>query len=789
MRLVVTKAMVSSVKKDLLLLSLLLGFILFLFRDILLGKHFLFGSDFVGFYLGMKQFLFTEIHNQKSLPFWNPYIFSGMPYWAHFESTIFYPLGILFWLISPERAFGFTVLFHLLLGCALMHVLSKSFFSSPWASFVASAVFVLNNFLMATLYDGQMHRIFCYLWIPLILYLLNKALTSPSPWFHGSLAGAAWGAQILAGAPQDAFYTFLASSLFLAWNLKRPLKAPRHNARVFIILVLLFFFGSGLAAIQLLPAFEFMGQSVRASLGRYDLITLGSYPPEALITALLPRFFGNYVYADYWVSGVPWSIPLYNLYVGILPLFLLFFLTRDHSQGGKMLGFSASLALIALVLALGSHTPVYQWVSIVPGFDKIRAPAKIIMLWAFAMAMLAGKGMDDLIRMGEKSFRRRGCVALCCSLLLAGLNFFFLLNPSLVLRVFSPFILAEAIPSMMSHAGGLILNEFHRLVVISLALVLLFFLLIRLRHHRHQSFILFVIGGILVLDLGHVNWGAVRYKDELYDWTLQAKTGLDNTIGKDKELYRVGSFEFGMGPNIEMVMGYQTVAGYTPLFLHRYYEYINFYTDEPLMEAWVYFFYGRHPKTRLMDLLNLKYEILYDQGTYTIRSTCLPRAFLVPDHDVLERSEVLHRLIRPDFDPKKTVLFEKEDEPLGLRPKASLEAGPPGLARILSYRPDRLAIETDSPAYRYLFLSEVFYPGWKAFIDGHPTRILRGNYLFRVLEIPEGRHQVLLEFDPWTIKAGTGITLLTALLLFAIPVFCRQRRRASPEYGPVVSAR
>ena len=42
-----------------------------------------------------------------------------------------------------------------------------------------------------------------------------------------------------------------------------------------------------------------------------------------------------------------------------------------------------------------------------------------------------------------------------------------------------------------------------------------------------------------------------------------------------------------------------------------------------------------------MDLLNLKYEILYDQGSYTIRSTDLPRAFLVPGHDVVERSEVL----------------------------------------------------------------------------------------------------------------------------------------------------
>jgi uncharacterized membrane protein YfhO len=75
-------------------------------------------------------------------------------------------------------------------------------------------------------------------------------------------------------------------------------------------------------------------------------------------------------------------------------------------------------------------------------------------------------------------------------------------------------------------------------------------------------------------------------------------------------------------------------------------------------------------------------------------------------------------------------------------------------------------------------LSEILYPGWKAFRDGQPTRILQGNYLFRVLEVPEGRHEVRLEFDPWTIKAGIGLTLLTALLIIGIPVFLRLRRKA-----------
>ncbi len=88
---------------------LLVAFCVFIFRGVIFDRHLLFGSDFVGFYQGLKQFLYNEIHHHHSIPFWNPYIFSGMPFWAHFESTIFYPLDILFWVMAPEKAFGYRI--------------------------------------------------------------------------------------------------------------------------------------------------------------------------------------------------------------------------------------------------------------------------------------------------------------------------------------------------------------------------------------------------------------------------------------------------------------------------------------------------------------------------------------------------------------------------------------------------------------------------------------------------------------------------------------------------------
>ena len=167
---------------------LLVAFCVFIFRGVIFDGHLLFGSDFVAFYQGMKQFLFDEIHNHHSIPFWNPYIFSGMPFWAHVESTIFYPLGILFWIIAPAEAFGYTMFIHMSLAALFMYLLLRSLSTGYGGSFVAAAVFTCNGFIMATLYDGQMFRVQAYIWLPLVIYLLNRALKPENSYLSAVIA-------------------------------------------------------------------------------------------------------------------------------------------------------------------------------------------------------------------------------------------------------------------------------------------------------------------------------------------------------------------------------------------------------------------------------------------------------------------------------------------------------------------------------------------------------------------------------------------------------------------------
>jgi len=765
-------------KKDIVICALLGAFCLYLFKDIVVGGHRLVGLDFTGFYLGMKKFLFDEIHLYHSIPFWNPYIFSGMPFWAHFESTIFYPLGFLFWIISPDKAYGYTMFLHLTLAAVFMYILSRSFRIGRAGSFVAAAVFTCNGFVMALLYLGHMCPIQSYIWLPLVIYFLNRSLTSRTPFFNATVAGVLWGVQILAGAPQDAFYTFLAGMLFLVWNIRLDQTGGRHALQLLATALILFVTGAGVASIQIIPAFELIGESVRASLDSFKSVTLASYPPEGIITTVLPHFFGNYAKEGFWVGNVPWSIPQQNLYVGILPLVSLLFLSYRDTDNRKIIIFAGSLAIIAFILALGRHTPIYKLAYLLPGFDRFRAPSKIIVLWVFGLGLLAGKGMDGLLKKRENNLIWRPAFFVLLMTSLVALDILFHFDNSSALRFFSPFVLKDAIPGDMGRAAEIIAGEFHRLVLFfSFIIVVVLFLTRSILQVKYGAVFLCAL---LLVDLAWVNAKTVKHDDQFYLSLEKIKWDMDRTIGRDITKFRIGSYRFGPGPNLEMYLGYETVGGFTALFPGRYYEYLTRYANGKIPEGWVLFSYGRNKNSKMMDLLNVKYEVHHATRSSFLRKTFLPRAFIVPGHKIVPKQEVLNNITGVDFDPTRTVLFEK-GEPAPHTPAHSLPKSPAtGQARIIKYRPDHTIIVTDSDAPGYLFLGEIFYPGWKALLDDKPVPILRGNYLFRVIELPEGKHTVRFVFDPLSIKIGIGITVFTMFMLLNVLIYHYRKRSKVP---------
>ena len=127
--------------------------------------------------------------------------------------------------------------------------------------------------------------------------------------------------------------------------------------------------------------------------------------------------------------------------------------------------------------------------------------------------------------------------------------------------------------------------------------------------------------------------------------------------------------------------------------------------------------------------------------------------------------------------PDDTVLLDDDSTPAA--------AGDPADVRVNSDKPERISTTVDARGRGYLVVADaIARPGWKATVDGHSVRVVHGNHAFAAVPVPEGRHQVVLEYDAPGLAAGKVITagsVVVVLGLLIWPSWTRRRRRGPGE--------
>ena len=95
---------------------------------------------------------------------------------------------------------------------------------------------------------------------------------------------------------------------------------------------------------------------------------------------------------------------------------------------------------------------------------------------------------------------------------------------------------------------------------------------------------------------------------------------------------------------------------------------------------------------------------------------------------------------------------------------------------------NELTYEISSPKGGLAVLSEVYYPGWTATIDGKPAEVGRVNYILRALKIPAGKHDVVMTFRPTTVTTTEAIAFVAIALIilgFLAALFLTLRKKKS----------
>jgi len=138
-----------------------------------------------------------------------------------------------------------------------------------------------------------------------------------------------------------------------------------------------------------------------------------------------------------------------------------------------------------------------------------------------------------------------------------------------------------------------------------------------------------------------------------------------------------------------------------------------------------------------------------------------PYANLVGKAVVRNADEVLPFMKSEGFDPKRMMVFEPEysSKPIFETEGETVN----GSYTVLSYQNETICIKTLSDRSGYLVLSEIFYPGWQATVDGKKVPVLCGNYIFRVIPLEKGAHDVSFQFVSWPFRFGGIISLLTLI--------------------------
>jgi hypothetical protein len=165
---------------------------------------------------------------------------------------------------------------------------------------------------------------------------------------------------------------------------------------------------------------------------------------------------------------------------------------------------------------------------------------------------------------------------------------------------------------------------------------------------------------------------------------------------------------------------------------------------------------------------------LYENQAAMSRAFVVQDVISLPDTDE-GTAAALAVMSDPAFDPAQTAIIHRNSS-VGAQRAAPLQGQP--TATITAYTPQRIVIQTQSETEGYLVLTDTYYPGWQAFVNGAATPVHRADILFRAMQVPAGASEVIFEYRPaWLpgaqIAGGVSWTLLIVTLLW-------RRTRAVP---------
>lgn len=718
-------------------------------------------SECFGFYRYMGDCL-----RVSTFPLWDPYYY--FPFAALIFPAVFYPFNIIGGYISSFLDFNSTfylmqiiAISHLLLASIFMYLFLRSFEIRQKGALLGAIIFTYSGFVICG--AQSIYYAHTVAWFPLIMLFFLKGILKPvRNNLNFVLAGVFLAFAILGGFITFTFYMCAVLVFCAIWFCARlrsifPLKG----------LLITFTVAVGLACVQLTPTFEYFNQSIRKGIG-YDLITeWGSTPAFHFINFFIPHFFGGAGTQDWaWhILGVGFYVFFY--YAGVMSLFLVIlgiFLKLKINYQKEVYLFLFFLAVLSLFLIMGNKSAVFGWLYALPVLPVTRVPTRWALFLDFSLAALAGISFSALSSNLSKDTRQN-----------LRIIFRKFLKP---IALWLPLVFAPIVCMLLAnkHIGSI-----ERIIYFFIFFyIFIGFIFVRLfgKFRKEYNFI-FVI--LVCLDLFIANAMTNPALPAVYPGEKPSLNFQDNPLVKylktDKDIFRVSGllYPINSGQAIQIfTLGYMGGFHYVRLGDFRG------QTNPQGSGSLSWFELRGDPLSQFIDFYNVKYLITeYDLsrfwpqkyesvagfiGLYRNKNV-FPRAYFVSDYEVMPDGKgILKRMEQVDL--RKKVILEEDPGFIG-----NIYQDTPGEVKITNYRTQEIELQADVKGDGLLVMSEVYYPGWQAYVDGEKTKIFRANYVFRAISLGPGKHKIKFIYSPFSVKFGLFITLLTTIVLLVIFLF------------------
>ena len=739
-----------------------------------------------------REYAAATLQAGEGFPQWNPYILGGIPYMAAQHGDIFYPTFILRMLIEPDAAMTWGFLIHIFLAGLFAYGFLRAWRFAFIPALTGGLAYMMSGQIASLVSPGHDGKLYVSALAPLLLWMIVRAIRDGKLWAYAVIA-LATGLSVLSPHYQMTYYLGVFAGAYTLWLAFRKDEDPVERRTAILRLggaLGAAILGMAIGAVQFAPFFEYLPYAARGVERGWDYATSYSHPPIEIINAYLPQFSG--ILENY--SGVN-GIKLHSDYMGAAALVLAGAAFGSKRRRG-MVWFWGIASFFVLLVALGGHTPFYRLWYLLPMMSVVRAPSMIYFLLSLAVAVFAAIGLERILG-GEKSR------AYFLGWIGFGLVMALLASAGALTSIAETFALPQLAGMASENRESVMLGGWRSFL--ATALLVGAVLLWRANRIPLRVFVI-AVPLIVGVDLWSVLRNYFRFSPPAEQ--LYAPDPAIDFLRSHSDSGRVLALPLGsqnmafrdplLGGDALMIHRIRASTGHQGNEVQRWVELAGAKSPAPppnlVNPQWRRLTNTKYLLTNVapqqMPDLNARLTLRVGPITNALGSTAYvyefveenPPAWVAPVYVEAPPEATYNTVLDPRFDIDRAALFDTTEVVEG----ASISSLPDPLEIPMTVeRPDPEAVivrlGAPAPEGSALLVSENWYPGWSATVDGAEVPAGRADYSFIGVPLPAGAREIRLSFTEPAYALGKGITfaaLALCAVIAGLGILQERRRRA-----------